>query len=209
MKDLPFIVWDWNGTLLDDVQAGIDALNRMLADRGLPPITREFYRNRFGFPVRPFYYEIGMNPDREWSRICVEFHDYLARGAQGIRPDAIDALAYVRTKGARQALLSALRQDLLLRDTAREGVQEFFEAIYGVDNLDGATKLSRGRELVARIGPSDLVFIGDTLHDAEVAAELGARAILVDGGHQHADRLRAAGHTVAPTLLDAVRLILG
>ena len=209
MQDTPFIVWDWNGTLLDDVQAGIDALNRMLADRGLPPITREFYRNRFGFPVRPFYSEIGMDPDREWSRICVEFHDHLARGAQAIRPDAVNALAYARGRGARQAILSALRQDLLLRDTARAGVREFFEEIYGVDNLDGATKLSRGRELVARIGPASLFFIGDTLHDAEVAAELGARVILVDGGHQNADRLRAAGHAVAPTLLDAVRRILG
>ena len=212
MTAAPYIVWDWNGTLLDDVDAGIGALNRMLAARGLPSITREFYRARFGFPVRPFYFEIGMDPDREWDRICVEFHDHLAREPQHIRPDAVPALALVRERGARQSILSALRQDLLLRDTAREGVQPYLDEIYGVDNLEGATKLSRGRELAARLraeGVEDLVFIGDTLHDAEVAAELGARAVLVDGGHQHADRLRAAGHVVAPTLLDAVRLALG
>ena len=216
MNARPHIVWDWNGTLLDDVDAGIGALNRMLADRGLPAITRDFYRARFRFPVRPLYFEIGMDPDREWDRICVEFHDYLAREPQHIRPDALAALAYVRAKGARQSLLSACRQDLLLRDTAREGVQAYLDEIYGVDNLEGATKLSRGRELVAKIrdaGPdavaAGLVFIGDTLHDAEVASALGGRVVLVDGGHQHADRLRAAGHAVAPSLLDAVKSVLG
>ena len=214
MTGTPHIVWDWNGTLLDDVDAGIGALNRMLAERGLPAITREFYRARFRFPVRPLYFEIGMEPDREWDRICVEFHDYLAQEPQHVRPDAVAALAYVRAKGARQSILSALRQDLLLRDTAREGVQGYLDEIFGVDNLEGATKLSRGRELVAKLRSAtvpapDLVFIGDTLHDAEVATELGARVVLVDGGHQHADRLRAAGHDVAPSLLDAVKAVLG
>ena len=211
MNRTPYIVWDWNGTLLDDVDAGIAALNRMLAERGLPTITRDFYRAHFGFPVRPLYVRIGMDPDHEWDRICVEFHDYLAQEPQHVRPDAVAALGLVRARGCGQSILSALRQDLLLRDTAREGVQAFFDEIYGVDNLEGATKLSRGRELVAKLGSvadRDVVFVGDTLHDAEVASALGARAVLVDGGHQHADRLRAAGHAVASSLLDAVRMIL-
>ena len=65
MNARPHIVWDWNGTLLDDVDAGIGALNRMLADRGLPAITRDFYRARFRFPVRPLYFEIGRASCRE------------------------------------------------------------------------------------------------------------------------------------------------
>ena len=206
----PYIVWDWNGTLLDDVDAGVNALNRMLAARGLPAITRDFYRARFRFPVRPLYAEIGMDPDAEWDRICVEFHENLHAEPQHVRPDAVAALEYVRARGAGQSILSALRQDLLLRDTAAEGVQAFFDEIYGVDNLDGATKLSRGRELMARLDPSRrFYFIGDTLHDAEVGTALGATPVLVEGGHQATDRLRASGHAVAPSLLDAVKAILG
>jgi len=205
-----YVIWDWNGTLLDDVGAAVNALNKMLAARGLPTVTRDFYRARFGFPVRPFYVQLGMDPDREWDRICVEFHDNIHAEIQHIRPDARAALDFLRTHGVRQSILSALRQDLLLRDTASEGVRGFFDEIYGVDNLDGATKLSRGRDLLARLdatvpGPRELVFIGDTLHDAEVATALGATPILVAGGHQNADRLRAAGCRVVPTLLDAVR----
>ena len=214
MKPETYIIWDWNGTLLDDVDAGVNALNKMLVARELPTITRDFYRANFGFPVRPFYIQLGMNPDKEWERICIEFHDNLHAEPQHIRPDTVAALEYVRHRGVRQSILSALRQDLLLRDTAVEGVQGFFEAIYGVDNLDGATKLSRGKELLAKITashsqPFKLFFIGDTLHDAEVALELGATPILVDCGHQYADRLRATGHTVTPNLLDAVKAILG
>lgn len=223
--EMPYIIWDWNGTLLDDVQAGVNALNRMLENRGLSPITKEFYRAHFGFPVRPFYVQLGMDPEREWDRICVEFHDYLHEEPQHIRPDTIAALEYVKSRGGGQSILSALRQDLLLRDTATEGVQSFFDEIFGVDNLDGATKLSRGFDLLAKLNfPSPknlspttnhqrpatnpLFFIGDTLHDAEVATALGATAILVAGGHQSADRLQAAGCRVAPTLLDAVKAVL-
>lgn len=208
--DNGILIWDWNGTLLDDVDAGVNALNRMLAARGLPSITRTFYRAHFGFPVRPFYTLIGMNPDAEWDRICEEFHANLHAEPQHIRPDARAALAYARAHGVRQTILSALRQDLLLRDTAAAGVQDFFEAIYGVDNLDGATKLSRGRDLLAKLSsshPPTLFFIGDTLHDAEVATALGAVPILVEGGHQDAARLRAAGCRIVPTLLDAVKAV--
>lgn len=226
----PYIIWDWNGTLLDDVDAGVNALNKMLVARSLPTITRDFYRANFGFPVRPFYHQLGMDPDREWDQICVEFHDNLHAEPQHIRPDTLAALEYVRGKGVRQSILSALRQDLLLRDTANEGVQGFFDEIYGVDNLDGATKLSRGHDLMAKLfgapttshqPPTTIYFIGDTLHDAEVALELKATPILVDGGHQNAERLRDAGRalngqvcpspeiTVASNLLDAVKAILG
>lgn len=225
MNTKPLIIWDWNGTLLDDVDAGVNALNKMLVARGLPTITRTFYRANFGFPVRPFYTQIGMNPDVEWEQICEEFHANLHAEPQHIRPDTRATLDYVRSKGVRQSILSALRQDLLLRDTAAEQVQNFFEEIYGVDNLDGATKLSRGQDLMVKLlgvpkvekqtcdpatgylaGP--VYFIGDTLHDAEVGVALGAIPILVDGGHQNSDRLRAAGCPVAATLLDAVKSII-
>ncbi len=72
------IIWDWNGTLLDDVDAAVGALNRMLAARGVPPTTRDYYRGHFGFPVRPFYAELGVDLEHEdWDRICVDFHRFM------------------------------------------------------------------------------------------------------------------------------------
>ena len=203
------IIWDWNGTLLDDVDAAVAALSRMLAKHGLPPVTREFYRANFGFPVRPFYQQVGIDLDRvDWDEICTDFHAFIAAEPQGLQPTSLEALEAARAGGFNQCILSALREDLLQRDTARFGVAPFLTHIFGVDNLDGATKLSRGHDLVAALpAQTKLYFIGDTLHDAEVGAALGADVILVDCGHQTAERLRATGRPVVPTPLAAVQYI--
>ena len=211
----PYIIWDWNGTLLDDVDAAVYALNQMLAARGLPRrVERGFYRAHFGFPVRPFYALLGMDPDAEWDRICEDFHRHIADGPQRVRAESAPALSLARSLGIGQSILSALRQDLLLRDTAAAGLQPFFDEIYGVDNLDGASKLDRGVALVARLRERGLLpasrrlfFVGDTMHDSEVASALGAEAVLVDGGHQTAERLARSRRSVVPSLSDAVRLI--
>ena len=206
------IIWDWNGTLLDDVTSAVSALNKMLALRGIPPTTLEFYRENFGFPVRPFYAKVGVDLEHEdWDRICVDFHRFVNDEPKILRADAKDALALARGMGMRQTILSALREDMLLHDVKEAGVADMLDAIYGVDNLDGATKLSRGYDLLrlieSRLGEVNLFFVGDTLHDAEVAKGLGARCILVEGGHQSPQRLAAAGVPVTATLVDAVRKI--
>ena len=204
------IIWDWNGTLLDDVTAAVAALNRMLVKYGVPTTTLDFYRSHFGFPVRPFYREVGIDLDRvDWDEICIDFHTFIAAEPQKLNATAVEALETARAHGFRQCILSALREDILLRDTARLGVAPFFDHIAGVDNLDGATKLKRGHELLAQLpAQCDIYFIGDTLHDAEVGAALGARVLLVDCGHQTAERLRTSGHAVVASPLAAVQHIL-
>ena len=207
------IIWDWNGTLLDDVGAAVNALNRMLSARGVAPTTREYYRAHFGFPVRPFYEELGVDLAHEdWDRICEDFHRFIGEEPdQCTRADAAAALARAAALGFRQSILSALREDILRRDVAAAGLARHFDAIYGVDNLDGATKLSRGLDLMARLRESGEIdhcfFVGDTLHDAEVADALGAKCILVAGGHQTTERLLSAGRPVAESLSAAIDII--
>ncbi len=206
------LVWDWNGTLLDDVAAAVEALNRMLARRGVRPITVERYRRRFGFPVRPFYAELGVDLDRwDWDEICEDFHRFVLEEPQSVRPDARAALERAAGLGFSQCVLSALRQDKLDDALSASGLASFFDRIYGVGNLDGASKLQRGRELMESLGPcaGPVVFIGDTLHDAEVARELGGRCVLVSCGHQERERLAAARCPVAGGLVEAVELAAG
>jgi phosphoglycolate phosphatase len=209
----PYIIWDWNGTLLDDVNAAVAALNRMLAKRKLPTTTKEYYRSHFGFPVRPFYAELGVDLEHDsWDEICDDFHNFIAEEKeQYLREDTIAALSLARDNGIGQSILSALRQDLLLRDTTKNGVAEFFEFIYGVDNLDGATKLSRGFELIEVLTEEkkkNLFFIGDTLHDAEVAEALGATPLLIGCGHQAPERLKAMTPNVFQSLTSAVQFVV-
>ena len=201
------LIWDWNGTLLDDVQAAVNALNRMLVSRDASPISVDRYRRRFGFPVRPFYAELGVDLDKwDWDEICDDFHSFVAAEPQRIRDDARSALEKARALGFSQCILSALRQDLLEKSLESNGLRDFFDLVYGVDNLDGASKLQRGRELVSALG-SDIgnaTLIGDTLHDAEVAGALGVGCVLVSCGHQVPERLASAGCPVVQSLTEAV-----
>ena len=212
---MKYILWDWNGTLLDDTQAALDTLNIMLARRGHagPPVTLEFFRDHFAFPCRPFYDMIGMHvEDAEWDALAKEYHDLYAEQPKALNRETIAALERVKQSGAKQSIISALRQDLLDEVTERMGVAPYMECIYGVDNLDGASKLDRALELMSRIAPEigeqpDVVLIGDALHDKEVADALKVRCVLCGQGSHAAWRLRAAAPT-GDTLLEAVNLAL-
>ena len=201
------IIWDWNGTLLDDVAAAVAALNRMLMKRGAKAISVEHYRRRFGFPVRPFYAELGVDLERwDWDEICEDFHRFVLEEPQQVRAEASTALMLAQERGWRQCILSALRQDKLASAVEEAGLAQYFDFVFGVDNLDGESKLARGKELMKSIGGGEVVMIGDTLHDAEVAEALGARCVLVSCGHQTRERIAAAGCAVADSLMNAVEL---
>ena len=206
------ILWDWNGTLLDDTRAAFDTLNIMLRRRGAAEISMDFYRDRFAFPVRPFYEEIGVKLESEdWDALAVEYYDLYAGQPKRLNAETIAALSTVSAAGAKQSIISALRQDLLERTVKAEySLGSFFDKIYGVDNLDGASKLARAKELVDAIrreSDDELVMIGDALHDKEVADELGIACILCSQGSHAHWRLERVAPT-ARTLLQAVEMAL-
>ena len=212
MRD-PYILWDWNGTLLDDTGAALATLNKMLVRRHRPQIGMDFYLDNFGFPVKPFYESIGVCLENEdWDALAREYHDIYAEEDKRLNAQAFEALEAVKARGVGQSVISALRQDLLEADMARNGVTKFFERICGSDNLDGASKLDRARVLLRTLSdtvPSGthFVLIGDALHDKEVADALGIDCILCAQGSHAAWRLRAVAPT-GETLVDALKLAL-
>lgn len=205
------LLWDWNGTLLDDTREAVAAMNEVLARRGLAPIDIELYRREFAFPVKPFYGKLGVDLSCEdWDALAREYHDALHARPASLARDAVEALGLAGAAGARQAIVSALRQDLLDAETARLGVRDCFFAVRGTDNLDGSSKLARAKELADEAvasGGGPLVMIGDSLHDLEVAGAVGARCVLYSGGSHSAERLRPFAPT-GETLVEAVRLAL-
>jgi phosphoglycolate phosphatase len=205
------ILWDWNGTLLNDTQAALDTLNIMLRRRGAPEIEMEFYRDNFAFPVKPFYSSIGMALENEdWDKLAEEYHDIYAVQPKSLNSRALEALSLVRDAGSRQSIISALRQDLLDAATGRYGVSGFMEHIYGVDNLDGSSKIDRARLLLSAIrreSDDEIVIIGDSLHDFEVARELGVSCVLCSQGSHAGWRLAKVAPT-GETLAEAARMAL-
>lgn len=200
------IIWDWNGTLLDDTQAGVNAVNAMLGARSLPALDLVTYREVFGFPVKDFYRAVGFRLEEEnWDAMAREFHDrFLADTTLRLHEHAVRTLAMIRQAGIRQSVLSASEQTILDAMLADYDVARYFHAICGVDNLYGHSKLELGRLLLCRLDlPKDAVLmIGDSLHDHEVSEVLGIRCLLVAQGHQSYARLANSGAPVLRSLAD-------
>lgn len=208
------VVWDWNGTLLDDAQACVDALNLMLARRNLPTVTREQYREVFGFPIRDYYLKVGFDFVRDdWNAMTEEYHVIyagLSRTSQ-LRPHARRILDGLRERGCGLSVLSACEDAMLKRMIDERGILDCFTHVYGRSDFQAHSKVDLGRTLLgdAGIAPDTALLIGDTTHDFEVAQALGARCLLMTGGHQSEARLRACGCPVVHTLKEVVAWVEG
>lgn len=189
------VIWDWNGTLLNDVKVGVDTLNDMLDRRGLPSLTVQQYKDLFEFPVVCFYQRVGFDLVKEsFHELSVDFVGTYDKYAEGValNPFVPEALAYVQQSGIRQYILSALREDLLNCMLGEFAIDFHFERACGSDDIYAAGKIERGRRMLETLDicPAKTVMIGDTVHDAEVARALGFDCILFAGGHNSEWRLQ-------------------
>ena len=207
-----YVVWDFNGTILDDVGCGINSINVLLSRRGLPTLkTVEEYQEHFRFPIVEYYKSLGFDLEREdFSVVAVEWVEQYDRFSKDstVHPEAVAAIEALRAHGVRQVLLSATEQTMLERQVAELGLGGLFEEVLGMDTVEAHTKLPAVLGWMERAKPDRAIFIGDTLHDADVAAEAGAQCVLVACGHQSRKTLEVAGCPVFDTHAQAVDAIL-
>lgn len=204
------IIWDWNGTLLNDAGLAVETMNQMLEKRGLPALSMDQYKSVFTFPVKDYYQKIGFDFESEPFEIpAIEFIDVynsLVHGCE-LHQDSVRVLNYFKLAGVKQYILSAMEQEVLNTCLKHYQIEQFFEYASGLDNFYAASKVENGHQLINRLNlnSSDLVLIGDTVHDFEVASELGCRCILIADGHQSKEVLQATGALV----LDSITQLLG
>jgi phosphoglycolate phosphatase len=199
------IIWDWNGTLLDDLDLSIDIVNGMLTRRQLPTMDRERYHAVFDFPVRNYYTQLGFDTTdasfRELSREFIaeydrrRFETQLHHGTQRV----LDA---VLARGMSQSILSAYKHDTLCEIVDHFGLTSKFARLSGLDDISAHRKAELGRQCIEalHVGPNEVVMIGDTLHDFDVAGAIGVNSILVAHGHHPLDRLAAKSPNIVNNL---------
>lgn len=200
-----YILWDWNGTLLDDAWLCVDVMNGMLKERDLPLRTLDQYKEIFGFPVKDYYVTLGFDFDQEpFEEVGVEFVVRYNRRQKetSLHPGVFHILQYFRQLGYPQYILSAREETELVTELHAAGVSSFFTGIFGQDDHYAHGKSEVGIRLLreTKINPREAVFIGDTCHDAEVAEEMGVDCILIPNGHHTARRLGACTGTVVTAL---------
>lgn len=200
-----FVIWDWNGTLLDDAWVCLEIVNGMLSRRNLPTMDLKRYREIFDFPVADYYRRAGFDFSREpFERLADEFiGEYLARMGECALHDAVEeTLARVERSGGRNVVLSASNHGTLETALRGAGIRERFLDIQGVEDHFAVSKIDMGHALLGRhaVDAGRAVLVGDTTHDYEVAVSLDVDSILVAGGHQSSDRLRSTGAPVAGSI---------
>lgn len=201
------VIWDWNGTLLNDLDFCISTINQLLDKRGLERLDHIQYKEVFSFPVKDYYATIGFDFSKEDFAVPAgEFIDIYNSGVKNceLHRSAVKVLDFFQTSGKRQFVLSAMKQNMLQETLDHQNILGFFEAIAGLDDHYAASKIERGEQLIEfhQIQKEKAVMIGDTIHDYEVANKLGITCILIANGHQSKERLESTGAFVADKLED-------
>jgi phosphoglycolate phosphatase-like HAD superfamily hydrolase len=206
------LVWDWNGTLLDDLKLVVDATNVGLATVGGPVITADDHRRDFRRPILDYYAHVLERPvdQAEFQLLDDAFHDAYRQRIDEVRlvPDALEAME--RWTGT-QSLLSMFFHDELLVEVERHGIGARLVRVDGLPGTVGGHKkaeyLRRHLDALA-LDPADVVLVGDSVDDGEAARTVGASAVLYAGGFTDTALLRATGLPVAFSLVEAVDLAL-
>lgn len=206
------MIWDFNGTVLDDVQIGIDSVNILLAARGLPTVDgTEHYRELFDFPVEDYYRRLGFDFEREdYRAVLAPAWVALYRERSGeapLLPGVQELTAALRRRGVHQTLLSA-SETVMMRDQLRErGAISWFDEIVGNDSIHAYGKTGLAAAWRQAHPDAVAVVLGDTTHDHEIAVTMGADCILVAAGHHGEARLRTCGVPVVKDLFGAAALL--
>ena len=206
-ENIKAVIWDWNGTLLNDLDICIFSMNQILERLNLPLLTVEKYKSIFTFPVKEYYKAAGIDFGiHNWDVMAHEFiANYRRTLPQATLHEGVTrVLSFFKEKQRRQFILSAMQQDFLMESVSAMNIPGYFDQIVGLNDHYAHTKEENAILLVEETGlPKDsILMIGDTLHDLEVAEAAGIQCILVAAGHQSKERLESSGALVCRDLVE-------
>lgn len=205
------IIWDWNGTLLNDVSASLASINDMLKIRGMPPIDIDVYRECIGVPIRKFYERVFDMEKEDYSIMINQYNSGYLKHLEACKltDGAIEAIEYIRKNGSRQAVVSSSNNEQLCENIKKYGLDGCFEAVLGSVDFYAGSKIDRAKAYLEKSGAKseNILVVGDLEHDAEMAEELGADCVLLTSGHEHISRLEQTKAKIVDNLFELLDYI--
>ena len=181
------LIFDWSGTLVDDLAPVLEATNAVLGKYGIPPLDRDGFRRRFRLPYRDFYAEI--LPSIPLPELEAHFRTAFdaAPTPVTVLPHAREKLEWCANLGIRCFVLTSMDSTAFLRQLHDFGLSRFFERTYSgiLDKRDVIRRILTDHQLA----PAETAFVGDMTHDVETARHGGISAIAVLTGYNHPDTL--------------------
>lgn len=201
------IIWDYNGTILDDVNTSVLAVNEMLKKRGLPPTTKEIYQQTLCLPLDIYYTNIGIvNPDI--STLSIEFNDLCKKFSHTskIFDSFYSVIKKVRQINIKNILMSSLYEKYLFDDIKKYNIEIYFDDIIGMKDTKVGDKTSNAKQYIKQnnLSSENLLFIGDLTSDSDMAKCLGANCILIPNGHNSKNRCLSQGFPVVDDLNEII-----
>ena len=208
------VLWDWNGTLLNDASILWQIFNEVVQSYGHSPVSFERYQEIYRHPAHLMYEDAGVDLlTHSFEAVARRWHDvYRVRvESAALHHDALIALESFKGLGSRQMVLSALSETLLKEVVVSHGINGFFEQVRGLSDLFAHSKVGVGKLLLEELGVAgaDVLMIGDSSHDAEVAQAIGSQCCLVARGSESRSRLEQNGYSVFDSLQEMLAEVLG
>ena len=207
------IIWDWNGTLLDDRWLCVEGINKALDKRGLKTINEQTYKDIFTFPVKDYYQKLGFDFSVEPFEIAGdEFVLYYEKhfNRTKLHSQCRSIIKNIFAVGITQSILSAGKHEFLLEWVKAHNLQKYFIKILGIDNQYATGKTELGMSLIKSLSynNNEVVLIGDTIHDSDVAESMNIDCLLMDQGHVNNDRLQKTGRKVFSNLTEVFQFVI-
>ena len=207
------IIWDWNGTLLNDTWLCVEGINNSLEKRSLDTITEKIYKKVFSFPVKDYYERLGFDFKKEPFEVAGdEFVEYYGKFFHKVKlHDQVDSvLESISNAGLSQSILSAGKQEYLYEWVEFHGLSDHFVMIRGIDNQYATGKIELGLSFINELSyaKDNVVMVGDTVHDSDVADAMGIDCILINHGHMGTKKLKTTGCKVFSNLIQVRNYLL-
>jgi phosphoglycolate phosphatase len=200
------IIFDWSGTLVDDLPAVLDATNYVLTEAERPEMTLDEFRAEFRLPFTLFY-------DKHIPHIAIDqlevwFHSRFAQVQASVcaLPHAEEFLAFCQEQKIRTFLLSAVSPQYFEVQAGVTGFGPYIQTAYLAvrDKREKIGEILRDNQLHRE----ETLFIGDMQHDIETAKHGGIQSCAVLTGYNTADQLHAAQPDVIVEHLNELREML-
>ena len=209
------VIWDFNGTVLDDTGVSIEAINTVMKARGMNLLGgKADLQNIFCFPVKKYYGALGFDFEKEPFEVpadeWVALYDKQKFSAP-LTDGVIHTLEVLHAAGVRQVILSASEKKLLIDQLTSHGITDLFDDILGAGDFYAEGKIGLAKQWAKAnhlLDPRKVLLIGDTNHDFMCAEEIGCDCVLYSGGFMSKERLLPLGCTVIDSICELIPIVL-
>ena len=207
------VIWDWNGTLFNDVQVCINSMNIVLKKYGLPIIKGlTEYKSIFRFPVIEYYSALGFDFEKySFEQVANEFISIYNIKSQHckLNKNVREILEEISLLNVNQMIVSASKEENLKCQVSKYCIEDYFTEICGIMDVFAKSKYEIVEKAIMknRYESNEVIMIGDTIHDYEIARRVGCRCILYNKGHQNIEMAEVKNAVIIGNLNEVIENI--